>query len=189
MISYLYLEKNMTAVDDVTAGLLMYFVKFILSPEGQALAEANLFVKLPKQLLDYNAVTLASLILPETTPTFKEELASKTLAQAGAGQYYFSGKRRSFGEYTGSTNKQAIAALEALNKAPASSLAASLRNEPIAIAGLVLACLAFVLAAVGTGIACVLCCQRNRTSKPRSIEVRNIEVPNTVTATSKADAV
>ena len=36
MISYFYLEQNMTAMDEGTAALLMYFVKFILSEEGQA---------------------------------------------------------------------------------------------------------------------------------------------------------
>lgn len=188
MISYLYLDKNLTAVDDVTAGMLMYFVNFILSEEGQALAEANLFVKLPKKLLDYNAVTLASLILPPTTPTFTTELESKTLAQVGAGDYVISGKRRSFGEYTGTTNAKAITALKTANPS-GTSLAASLRNEPVAVAGLVLACLAFVLASVAAIVAIWLCCQRNRTSKPRSIEVRNLEVPKAATATATHDAV
>jgi hypothetical protein len=166
----------------------MYFVNFILSEEGQALAEANLFVKLPKKLLDYNAVTLASLILPPTTPTFTTELVSKTLAQVGAGDYVISGKRRSFGEYTGTTNAKAITALKTANPS-GTSLAASLRNEPVAVAGLVLACLAFVLASVAAIVAIWLCCQRNRTSKPRSIEVRNLEVPKAATATATHDAV
>ena len=178
MISYIYLDKNMTAMDDVTCGLLMYFVNFILSEEGQALAEANLFVKLPKELLDYNAVTLSSLLTPPTMPTFTTELASKTLAQVGAGQYVISGKRRSFGEYRGTSNAKAI---EVLTDPSSGSLATMLSHEPVALAGLVIASLAFVLAAVAAVVAVVLCCRVNRSSTPRSaanhIEVKALESP------------
>lgn len=185
MISYIYIERDLTSMNPTTAGLLLYFVNFILSEEGQALAEQNKFVKLPKKLLDYNAVALAGLLLPQGAPVFTTELASKTLAQTGAGMFVISGKRRSFGEYTGTTNTKAIAALGG-GTTGASSLTAGLRAEPVALAGLVMACLAFLIASVAAVIAGVLCCQRNRVSKPRSIEVpvRDLEPPAVSTTTA-----
>ena len=53
MISYFYLEQDWSSMDPTSAGLLDYFVKFILSAEGQALAVDNMFVGLPQALLNY----------------------------------------------------------------------------------------------------------------------------------------
>ena len=64
MISYFYLEKDLSGMDAKTAALLMAFVKFVLSEEGQAKAEDKLFVKLPAAMQTYNTATLASLTLP-----------------------------------------------------------------------------------------------------------------------------
>ena len=110
MISYFYLEKDLSSVDPETAGLLMYFVNFILSTEGQALAVNNLFVPLPEQLIAYNNFTLASITTPTGMPTFTSE--DSTMPQIGAGQYVISSKRRSFDEVTGTSNAEAITSLQ-----------------------------------------------------------------------------
>ena len=64
MISYFYLEKDLSGMDAQSAALLMAFVNFVLSEEGQAMAEEKLFVKLPTKMQDKNTATLASLTLP-----------------------------------------------------------------------------------------------------------------------------
>lgn len=178
MISYFYLEQNMTAMDEGTAALLMYFVKFILSEEGQTLAENNLFVKLPTQLLEYNTLTLNSVIAPAGMPTYITETASTTQPQTGAGDYVFSGKRRSFGEYTGTTNAASIATLKAGTTVDVGGVATS--SESLAIAGLVLGALGFFLGFIALVTACIAC-SNSRTSKPRSAEValpaRDLSIP------------
>ena len=98
MISYFYLEQDLSGMDAQTAALLLAFVQFVLSDEGQAKAEENLFVKLPQELQDYNAATLASLVLPAGYTPLTFELASATQIEVGAGMNVLSGKRREYGE-------------------------------------------------------------------------------------------
>jgi len=100
-------------MDPTSAGLLDYFVKFILSAEGQALAVDNMFVGLPQALLNYNAVTLSTITKPAGMPTFTTETAANTLAQIGAGEYVISGKRRSYDEVQLGEAMSEIAALKA----------------------------------------------------------------------------
>ena len=64
MISYFYLEKDLSGMDAQTAALVVAFVKFVLSEEGQEAAEEKLFVKLPAKMQTYNTDTLNSLTLP-----------------------------------------------------------------------------------------------------------------------------
>ena len=64
MISYFYLEKDLSGMDAQSAALLMAFVKFVLSTEGQAKAEDNLFVKLPAAMQTFSTNALATLTLP-----------------------------------------------------------------------------------------------------------------------------
>lgn len=188
MISYFYLEKDMSSYDPVTAALVMYFVRFILSEEGQSMAQDNMFVKLPQQILDYNTVTLASITTPSTMPAFITELASTTQARVGAGQYVISGKRRSFAEVERSNNKVAIAAntagLASSSPSPTSVGTASSGFDPdtagaLGIAGLILGTLGFVLGLV----AIMMAGAKNREMKPRSVEIkaRDIEVPSSTT--------
>lgn len=195
MISYFYLDQDMAAYDPLSAALVMYFVKFILSEEGQQLAADNLFVKLPEKILDYNAVSLASITLPSNAPTFNTETASTTLARTGAGAYYISGKRSSFADVERAANKAAIA----LNTA---AIAAAGRralsrcgvrgalptpswmenpkadddvNRALAIAALVLGAVGFLM-----GLAALLnSLAKSRAMKPRSVEIpaRDLTVP------------
>ena len=113
MISYFYLEQDWSSMDPTSAGLLDYFVKFILSAEGQALAVDNMFVGLPQALLDYyNAVTLSTITKPLGMRTFTTENTANTLAQIGAVEYVISGKRRSYDEVMATENHAAITQLE-----------------------------------------------------------------------------
>lgn len=99
MITYFYINKDLTAMNMDTAALLVAFVRFILGAEGQAMAVDNLFSPLPDAIIAYNNNTLNSLMLPAGTPTYSTELASNTLIEVGAGPYVISGKRRSYAEY------------------------------------------------------------------------------------------
>ena len=99
MISYFYLEKDLSAMDPQTAALLLAFVNFVLSDEGQSKAEDNMFVRLPAALQTYNADTLASLTLPAGYAALSFELASATQVEVGAGMNVLSGKRREYGEW------------------------------------------------------------------------------------------
>ena len=189
MISYFYLDRNLTAMDPVSAGLLVYFVNFILSEEGQALAEDNMFVRLPETLINYNAVAMGTLITPTGMPTFSTE--SSTLPQVGAGQYVISKKRESWMNVITEKNTGAIAGLTAAepSRAGATRLGQALRDyetRDLAIAGLVFGAIGFLLGVLAVFMALVLCCKSNRQAKPRSVEIpaRDLTTPG-----AKADAV
>ena len=94
MISYFYLEKDLSGMDAQTAALVVAFVKFVLSAEGQEKAEEKLFVKLPAEMQTYNTATLDSLTLPSGYAALSVELVSDTLVEVGAGMNVLSGKRR-----------------------------------------------------------------------------------------------
>ena len=99
MISYFYLEKELSAMDAQSAALVVAFIKFVLSAEGQEKAEEKLFVKLPAEMQTYNTATLDSLTLPAGYAALSVELASNTLIEVGAGMNVLSGKRRDYGEW------------------------------------------------------------------------------------------
>ena len=208
MISYFYINKDISTMDPVEAGILMYFVRFILGSEGQALAVNNLFVPLPQTLLDYNAQTLGSITTPSAMPTFSTETAGTTRPQQGAANFVISAKRRSFDEVTGTKNTNDITALRTgtpghthpgmSQEGPVSAAidsmfttnaagdicSAGICLSPAQVQGMVAAALVMAILGFLIGfIACigmiVLCCNR-RTTKPRSVEIkaRDIEVPS-----------
>merc|ERR1719353_2203730 len=96
MISYFYLEKDPSGMDAQTAALVVAFVKFVLSAEGQEKAEEKLFVKLPTTMQDYNNDTLNSLTLPAGYAALSFEDSGNTLIEVGAGGTVISGKRQSY---------------------------------------------------------------------------------------------
>ena len=192
MISYFYLEKDLLGMDGTTAGLLLYFINFILSEEGQALAAANRFVPLPATLIAYNAATLSGLTTPAGLVTFTTEQGDESpLAQTGAGDNVISGKRRSFGEVTGTANAAKIATLEAAIAAEDSSqvcvqgvcLEGEVARE-LVVAGFVLGLLGFLLGLLAFIMALILCCRSSRTTTPRSVEIkaRDLEAPSATTS-------
>ena len=123
MISYFYIEKDLSGMDPETAALLMAFVKMVLSEEGQSLAEDNMFVKLPAGVLTYNEATLASITLPSGYAALSFELASETLVEVGAGALVLSGKRREYGEWDRSRMETDIEALQAYGDGDAGEVA------------------------------------------------------------------
>ena len=113
MISYFYLEKDLSGMDAQTAALVVAFIKFVLSAEGQEKAEEKLFVKLPAEMQTYNTATLDSLTLPAGYAALSEELASNTLIEVGAGMNVLSGKRREYGEWDRDRMEAQIEAMQA----------------------------------------------------------------------------
>jgi len=118
MISYFYMNKDLSSLDVNSAALLMYFVEFILSTVGQDMAVTNLFSRLPAELLTYNQQTLSTLMLPTGYTPYTTELASTTQVEVGAGAMVVSGKRRSYAEYERTANVAKIASLEATVSPP-----------------------------------------------------------------------
>ena len=129
MISYFYVEQDLTAMDPNTAALLYAFISFILSTEGQSLAEDNLFVGLPQAILDYNAATLATLVLPSGYVALTFETADTTQIWDGAATTVLSGKRQSFDSY-------AVSRLEASQEATVIELQATVASQAAQIAEL-----------------------------------------------------
>ena len=113
MISYFYLEKDLSGMDAQTAALVVAFIKFVLSAEGQEKAEEKLFVKLPTEMQTYNTATLDSLTLPAGYAALSVELGSETLIEVGAGMNVLSGKRRDYGEWDRDRMEAQIEAMEA----------------------------------------------------------------------------
>ena len=113
MISYFYLEKDLSAMDAQTAALVVAFIKFVLSAEGQEKAEEKLFVKLPAEMQTYNTATLDSLTLPAGYAALSVELGSETLIEVGAGMNVLSGKRRDYGEWDRDRMEAQIEAMQA----------------------------------------------------------------------------
>ena len=113
MISYFYLEKDLSGMDAQTAALVVAFIKFVLSAEGQEKAEEKLFVKLPTEMQTYNTATLDSLTLPAGYAALSVELGSNTLIEVGAGMNVLSGKRRDYGEWDRDRMESQIEAMQA----------------------------------------------------------------------------
>ncbi len=118
MISYFYLDRDLSSMDAYSASVLLYFIRFILSDEGQTLAEANMFSRLPSDLEIYNANTLASITLPAGFVLFGTELASTTQPWIGARDNVFSGKRRSWLDYQADSIETRLATLESPSAPP-----------------------------------------------------------------------
>jgi len=148
MISYFYISQDLSALDPGTAGLLLAFVRFILSAEGQAMAVEQLFDPLPTSLIAYNTATLDGLTLPANTPTYTVELASTTQIEVGAGAYVISGKRRSYAEYERTQFNESISTLQTtVSGISTDATADQSRDEStraIALAGLALGIVGFI---------------------------------------------
>ena len=111
MISYLYLDKDLSGMDASSAALLMAFVRMLLSEEGQALAEDNMFVKLPASILVYNNATLETITLPSDYVGYTFE--SATLVEEGAADTVISGKRQSYESWRAERMETDISTMQA----------------------------------------------------------------------------
>ena len=171
MISYFYLEKDLSGMDAQSAALLMAFVKFVLSAEGQAKAEDKLFVKLPTKMQTYNTATLASLTLPAGYAALSVELASDTQIEVGAGMSVISGKRREYGEWDRDRMEAQFESMQATIALLQAEVKSNHDNDDdvstLSIVALVFGLLAFVLAIV----AIIMICMNKSTSKPVQREI------------------
>jgi len=185
MISYFYLEKDLSAMNKWSASLLMYFVKFILSDEGQALAQSYKFSRLPEAVRAYNNQTLESMIMPAGFTEMVTETAATAQPRVGAGKYVISGKRRNFGEYQRSKLDSDMEALLSARQSstpppPAfkfeciSSFCFS-ENEVggLLVASMIIACLSLILGFVGLLVGCSAMSQAKatQTRSPKEVGV------------------
>ena len=205
MISYFYLNKNLTSMDAHSASVLMYFVRYILSDEGQTLAESNMFSRLPAELVTYNTATLASIMLPAGYVDFFTEMASDTQIWLGANAYVFSGKRQSYAAYERGQIESDIDDLRAHAAAPAAAPPAlsprtaitcfsdfcftedELAN--IAVGGFVMAVLSLVIGILGACVGCMAINRLNTTNAPMFVGVPPSKATPSVSNTSAGNGV
>ena len=179
LFSYFYLDRNLTSMDALSASVLDYFVKFILSPEGQALAETNWFSKLPAQLLTFSTQALALIQQPVGFITFTTELAATTQQFIGARTHVFSGKRQSWPNYETNVLTDRLTALEAkvavhdhddhdeMNCISTWCFTGQ-RLAGIAVASILIACFSLFIGLIGLCLGLVVFCKnaRPRLSEP-----------------------
>merc|ERR1712023_508612 len=119
----------MSAMDPEKCAALRAFVEYILSTEGQALAETYSFVGLAQSVIDYNIATLNSITWAPGAEWFTFE--TSTEAWTGAGERVISVKRRSFAEYERENFDRDITALQA----DVATLTTSVESNAAAAAG------------------------------------------------------
>ena len=171
MISYFYLEKDLSGMDAQSAALLMAFVKFVLSEEGQAKAEDNLFVKLPAAMQTFSTNALATLTMPAGYAALSVELASDTQIEVGAGMSVISGKRREYGEWDRDRMEAQFESMQATIALLQAEVKSNHDNDDdvstLSIVALVFGLLAFVLAIV----AIIMICMNKSAGKPVQREI------------------
>jgi ABC-type phosphate transport system substrate-binding protein len=180
MFSYFYLDRDLTtSMNVLSASVLDYFVKFILSPEGQALAQTNWFSPLPAQLLTFSTQALALIQQPAGFITFTTELAATTQQYNGSKPYVFSGKRQSWPNYETNVLTDRLTALEAkvavhdhddhdeMNCISTWCFTGQ-RLAGIAVASILIACFSLFIGLIGLCLGLVVYCKnaRPRLSEP-----------------------
>ena len=111
MVTYIYLQKDWTGMEPESAGLLEAFVKFVISDEGQDLAEDNLFIRMPSALLSLANGAIEQVDHPSGRVQFTFE--TSTLKEAGQEDYVISAKRESFADYERKELKETVKELQA----------------------------------------------------------------------------
>jgi len=152
MVTYLYVQKNMSAWDGEKAGLFKAFLEYINDAEtGQmGLAEFR-FVMLPDNVRAYNNETIQlNITWPESMQEFTFETA--TTAWIGAGRYVISSLRNGYGAYERGSISDSLETVETtVADLSASSCGCSAddhdhdNTKSIAAAAIALACIAIVL--------------------------------------------
>jgi len=198
MITYFYLENDLSHLEPTTASMLLFFVfEYVTGGFGQDIAKENGFEPLPADVKKYNDKTYTALksTLPDAGIEFTIEtgkgIPGKTDPRIGMGPYVISPKRRDYGEIEIERLKPVTAQVAEVEKAQAAEVekkAAPPSLPPdsdddgeyksLAIAGTVLGAVGFVLGLLSMATSMKALSQIN-TGKPRSqeIPVRNIEVP------------
>jgi len=150
MMSYFYVRKNLTSIG--SAGpLLKAFIEFVLSKDGQDMVPEFAFAKLPQDLIEYNKVALAALVLDASESTWMME-GSKTIPYVGAGELVLSSKRQSYAEYDRDLLRTQLVALEALVKTLQVDVESGSRTDGSGVAAAVVALIISIIALILTGI-------------------------------------
>ena len=149
MISYIYLEQDMSGMDSEEAGLLYAFLEYILSDEGQSGLEEFAFTRIPQEVVTYDTIILnTTATWPSDMTQFTFESAATTQKWTGAGEYVISGKRRTYANYERANFDTSITQLQtdvaslttSVNSASASSCSCSGEaDDAKAIAGVAIA--------------------------------------------------
>ena len=187
LFSYFYLDRDLTSMDRLSASVLIAFVKFILSAEGQTLAQTNWFSPLPAQLLTFTTQALALIQQPLNFETFTTELAATTQQYVGARTYVFSGKRQSWPNYETNVLTDRLTALEAAVAVHdhdddhdemncISSWCFSGQNlAGIAVASIVIACFSLFIGLLGLCLGLAAYCKSARPRMSEDVEMKSIK--------------
>jgi len=179
MISYFYLDRDLTYMNPLSASVLIYFVNFILSAEGQLLAQANWFKPLPAQLQTFSNQALSFIQMPTGSVVFTTELPTVTQQYVGARTYVFSGKRQSWPNYETNVLTDRVTALEALvathdheeheMNCISSWCFTGQRLAGIAVASILIACFSLFIGLIGLCLGLFVFCKnaRPRLSEPQ----------------------
>jgi len=159
LISYLYVKQDLSSMNAQTASLLKAFIEYVLSAEGQEMAEEFSFTAVPQKILTYNQQTLNGITWPTGMQTFTFESSDTTIKGGGALPTVISGKRKSYAEVERdalakkvATLEEAIAALTAAQASSPKSLGEDEDDTSMASTA------AIVVAAFSLLMTCGLCC-------------------------------
>lgn len=112
LISYIYLQKDMSTMDGQKVELLMAFVDMVLD-EGQALLPDYSFNAVPTSWAESWATTKAMIILPSVPGTAYDMEGDDTVKWGGMGESYISKKRNSYSMWKINEIDIAMTAMEA----------------------------------------------------------------------------
>ena len=188
LFSYFYLDRNLTSMDPLSASVLIAFVKFILSAEGQTLAQTNWFSPLPEGLLNFTTQALALIQKPAGFVDFTTELAGTTQPRVGAGTHVFSGKRQSWPNYETNVLTDRLTALEAAVASHdhdhdhdhdemnciSSWCFSGQKLAGIAVASIVIACFSLFIGLLGLCFGLAAYCKSARPRMSEDVEMKSI---------------
>ena len=128
MMSYIYVQSDLRAMNPDTAALLKAFLEYLNTPDvgfGQDVLAAYKFVKIPTEVIQYNTNTINTVIQwPAGMQPFIFETKETTQKGTGAGDRVISGKRQCIGAYErNSLLTPDVAALKTQEAATQASLA------------------------------------------------------------------
>jgi len=93
LFSYFFLDQDWTEMGGEQAGLCMYFIKYVLSENGQAKAVNEYgFAAMPNTMISYDLAAIDNIVLPADYQLWTEEASTQIII--GAGDYVISAKRK-----------------------------------------------------------------------------------------------
>ncbi|CAE8596973.1 unnamed protein product [Polarella glacialis] len=110
LISYMYLNKDISAMSADMAGILKAFVDFVTGVKGQAMLPTYDFNAIPSAMNKWSTDVWPSMTKPASVTTFTFE--DSTAPWTGAGDYVISSKRDSYSMWAISELQTTVKALE-----------------------------------------------------------------------------